>query len=102
MNYKVLSIKELLVRFYQTFSLTFSFLFTSDKTQFAELESSYQELQEKYHLLEQIKSEYDSLKEQLAEEHEKTNELQNIIDRETIGMLLLNICFNFLFVIRQN
>ena len=102
MNYKIPSIKKLSVCLYSIFSSTFSFLFLLDKTKFNELESSYQQLQEKYQLLEQIKFEYDSLKEQLAAEHEKTNELQNIIDRETIGILLLNIRFNFLFIIRQN
>ncbi len=68
-----------------------------DKTKFAELESSYQELQEKYHLAEQIKSEYDlfkenvnttdvQLKQQLAEERQKIIELQNTIKEKMIGL----------------
>jgi septal ring factor EnvC (AmiA/AmiB activator) len=89
-----------LVCLYSTFSSTFSLLFLLDKTKFDELESSYQELQQKYHVLEEIKTEYDSLKEQLAEEREKTNELQNIINQETIGLSLLSKFFDFLFVIR--
>ena len=72
------------------FNIFFNFLspFLLGKTKFDEFESSYQELQQKYHVLEEIKSEYDSLKEQLAAEREKTNELQNIINRETIGLSL--------------
>ena len=68
-----------------------------DKTKFTELESLYQDLQEKYRLAEQIKSEYDmlkqnfdttdlQLKQQLAEERERVNELQNIIDEKMIGL----------------
>ena len=98
MNYRISSIKELLVCFDHTFSFDFSFLI--DKTKFAELESSYQELQQKYHVLEEMKSEHESLKEQFAAEHERANNLQNIIDQETIGLLLLNIFFIFLIVIR--
>ena len=36
------------------------------------------------------------LKQQLAEEREKINELQNIIDQGNAGLLQSNIFFNFL------
>jgi acyl carrier protein phosphodiesterase len=86
---------------------TFSSLFLPDKTKFEELESSYQELQQKYHLAEQNKSEYDLLKEnfdtgnlqlqeQLAEERKKTDELQNIINQGTIGLFIFHIILKFL------
>ena len=95
MNCKILQITKLSVCFYRTFSLTVLLLL--DKTKFVELESAYQELQEKYRLAEQIKSEYDlfkenvnttdvELKQQLAEEREKTNELQNIINQGITGL----------------
>ena len=83
-----------------------TFFLRSDKTKFTELESLYQELQEKYHIAEQIKTEYDlfkenvnttdvQLKQQLAEERERVNELQSIINQGTTGSFLLNILFNF-------
>jgi septal ring factor EnvC (AmiA/AmiB activator) len=84
MIYKILSIKKLSVCSHETFSLSFSLLL--DKTKFTELESLYQELQEKYRLAEQTKSEYDLLEQQLAEERERVNELQNTINEKMIGL----------------
>jgi hypothetical protein len=93
-----------------TFHIILKFLsfLWSDKTRFDELDSSYQELEKKYRAAEQIKSEYESfkenadstnleLKQQLADEREKLNELQNIIDQGTISLCFSMTFINFLF-----
>ena len=83
MNYKISSIKKLPVSLYYTFSSTVFFLL--DKTELNQLESSYKELEQKYLLAVQVQTEYELLKEQLAEKQEKINELQNTINQETTG-----------------
>jgi len=92
------------MRFFFNYRLTF---FLLDKTKFDQLESSYQELQQKTLLFEQIKSEYDLLKEnfntinlQLKEQQEINDELKidyehqhlNLVKRDE-NIRLLNLEF---------